>query len=77
MRTATQRFCGGSTAPGEQYAECPCGSAWFSLRRPAHHPELPDGAVSITQHGEIVAYAGDLVCVNCGQLWMPPDADFD
>lgn len=53
----------------EEVAVCPCGSSWFTLRGAATTEHLPNGAVSVDGHGNVIAYAGDLHCIECGARW--------
>lgn len=48
------------------YVTCPCGEAWFELRR--NHPRMPEhGAVLIRLDGTIAGYGGTPHCVSCGK----------
>jgi hypothetical protein len=50
------------------YATCKCGSAWFRLvGRPEDPPSMNQGAVALDETGMITAYAGRLVCIECGE----------
>lgn len=45
---------------------CGCGSAWWELRRT---PSSGDkAAVAVDENGAVIAYAGDLVCIECGAM---------
>lgn len=57
--------------PPEDYATCPCGSAWFRLDVPPGEDAQPGPAISMDQEGNITSYAGVPFCTECGQEWYP------
>lgn len=54
----------------EEVASCPCGSAWFRLA-PNDGTGNIGPAVSVNGEGRVIAYAGALECVECGEAWEP------
>ncbi|WP_435113332.1 hypothetical protein [Nocardiopsis synnemataformans] len=47
-------------------AQCPCGSAWFVLRRTTTEGHDVPGAVCLDQDGRISGYTGYPHCSECG-----------
>lgn len=53
-------------SPAYNGTTCPCGSAWFVLRRPDAGAFDPAGAVCLDNNGHITGYTGCPVCIECG-----------
>ena len=57
-----------------EVAYCHCGSAWFELRGGPTTEHLPHGAVCVDGEGAPIGYAGELHCIECGEVWRPSTA---
>lgn len=54
----------------DREAVCSCGSQWFGLQ--TEHANHPHGAVTLDERGQVTAYAGNPVCIECDTPWTPP-----